>query len=365
MTTGVNYEDFVAALEERKQVVYEYLYRDRYSTRFQPPHIRDAIYSYMDAGGKSLRPAVLLFACGAVGGDESRAVPVAAAIEIFHTWTLVHDDVIDRDTKRRGGPTVHEEFRRRAIDELGYEAAEAEHYGLSIAILAGDMQQGWAVSILSRLAEEGGVDPRVALHLIHDAEMRVLSLLIDGEMRDVQFSKTDITEVTEEDVISMLTKKTGVLYEYAGKAGSMIGLDTCDETVPVIQAISQFASGCGTAFQLQDDILGVVGDEAALGKPVGSDIREGKRTTIVLQAYRNATEAQRDKLTSVLGNTGASSEDIATATAMLRDLGGIDYTAKLAKSYVESAMANLEVIPPSRYRDLLGFWADYMVNREF
>ena len=79
MTTGVTYDDFVSALEERKRVVYEYLYRDRYSTRFQPPHIRDAIYSYMDAGGKSLRPAVLLFACGAVGGEEERAVPVAAA----------------------------------------------------------------------------------------------------------------------------------------------------------------------------------------------------------------------------------------------------------------------------------------------
>ena len=365
MTTAVTHDDFVAALDERKKVVYEYLYRDRYSTRFQPPHIRDAIYSYMDAGGKSLRPAVLLFACGAVGGDEARAVPVAAAIEIFHTWTLVHDDVIDRDTKRRGGPTVHEEFRLRAIDELGYEQSEAAHYGLSIAILAGDMQQGWAVSILSRLAEEHGVDARVALHLIHDAEMRVLSLLIDGEMRDVQFSKTDITDIDEEDVIAMLTKKTGVLYEYAGKAGSMIGLDSCDETLPMIKAISAFASGCGTAFQLQDDILGIVGDEEALGKPVGSDIREGKRTTIVLQAYKNATQAERDKLTSILGDTGASQTDIATATTMLRDLGGIDYTVKLAKRYVESAIENLDVIPPSRYRDLLGFWADYMVNREF
>ncbi|MEO2003203.1 MAG: polyprenyl synthetase family protein, partial [Candidatus Poribacteria bacterium] len=290
---------------------------------------------------------------------------VAAAIEIFHTWTLVHDDVIDRDTKRRGGPTVHEEFRLRAIDELGYEQSEAAHYGLSIAILAGDMQQGWAVSILSRLAEEHGVDARVALHLIHDAEMRVLSLLIDGEMRDVQFSKTDITDIDEEDVIAMLTKKTGVLYEYAGKAGSMIGLDSCDETLPIIKAISAFASGCGTAFQLQDDILGIVGDEEALGKPVGSDIREGKRTTIVLQAYKNATQAERDKLTSILGNTAAGPADIAEATTMLRDLGGIDYTVKLAKRYVESAIENLDVIPRSRYRDLLGFWADYMVNREF
>lgn len=361
----MTYDDFVQTLTERKKVVYDYLYETRFSRRFSPIHIREAIYSYMKSGGKSLRPAVVLFACGAVGGEEWKAVPVAAALEIFHTWTLVHDDVIDRDTKRRGGPTVHEEFRQRAVEEFGYEAGEAAHYGLSIAILAGDMQQGWAISILSRLAEESGVDPRVALHLIYDAEMRVLSLLIDGEMRDVQFSKMEIGEVTESQVVDMLSKKTGVLYEYAGKAGAMIGLNTADESHPLIRSIASFAADCGTAFQLQDDILGIVGDERTLGKPVGSDIREGKRTTIVLHAFQEANESQRAFLRSVLGNQGATRADIEKATTLLRELGGIDYTASLAKSYVEKAQEHLAHCPPSKYRDLLSFWADYMVRRTF
>lgn len=358
-------EVFVTALAERKRWVYDYLFAERFWSRFSPEHIRDAIYSYVKAGGKSLRPAVLLFACGAVGGDEFKAIPMAAAVEIFHTWMLVHDDVIDRDDRRRGGPTVHEEFRQRALTELDYEPHEAEHYGLSLAILAGDMQQGWAVSILSRLSEESGVDPKVVLHLIYDAELRVLSLLIDGEMRDVQFARRPLPSVTEEEVLDMLTKKTAILYEYAGKAGAMIGLNTSDESHPYIRAIANFAADCGTAFQLQDDILGIVGDEQTLGKPVGSDIREGKRTLIVLHAYRNADEAQRHFLGQVLGNPRATSQQIAQTACLLRDLGGVEYTANVAKSYIARAQARLEEVPPSRYRDYLAFWADYMIRRTF
>ena len=361
----IQYDDFMRALAERKKIVYEYLYREEFSSRFHPQHIRDAIYAYMDNGGKSLRPAALMFACGAVGGDERKAVPAAAAIEIFHTWTLVHDDIIDRDSKRRGGPTVHEAFRQRAIRDYGYNEEDAAHYGLSIAILAGDMQQGWAVSILTKLAEQEGMDPRIPLYLIKDAEMRVLSLLIDGEMRDVQFSKTNIHEVSEADVLDMLSKKTGVLYEFAGKAGAMIGLNTPDPDHPLAAAVSAFAADCGAAFQLQDDILGVVGDEEALGKPVGSDIREGKRTTIALQAYRNGNREQRGFLMSALGNPNADAEQLKKAADLMRELGGIEYTANLAKRYIERALERLEPLPPSEYRDLLHFWADYMIQRTF
>ncbi|GIX06437.1 MAG: serralysin [Candidatus Poribacteria bacterium] len=357
-------EEFLAALQERKEKVYSFLHREEFHARFQPEHIHDAIYSYMKGGGKSLRPAVLLFSCGAVGGEEERAVPAAAAVEIFHTWTLIHDDIIDRDDRRRGGPTVHEEFRQRAISELGYEPEEAIHYGLSIAILAGDMQQGWSVAILATLADYG-VDPRLALHLIYDAGMRVLSLLVDGELRDVQFSRWEIEALNEDLVLEMLTKKTGILYEYAGKAGALIGLNTLDESHPYVRAISQFTRLCGTAFQLQDDILGIVGDETALGKPVGSDIREGKRTTIVLHAYRQAQEAQRRFLQSVLGNPAASREEIQETVRLLRELGGIEYTAGLARKFVSEALEHLDQLPESYYRELLRFWAEFMIQREF
>lgn len=352
-------------LDKRKKIVYDYLFSKRYSSQFQTKHIHDSVYSYMKLGGKSLRPAVLLFSCGAVGGNEEKAIPAAAAVEVFHTWTLVHDDIIDRDKTRRGGLTVHEEFRQRAIDEFGYDQLEAKHYGMSIAMLAGDMQQGWAVSILTELATQYGVRPEVALYLINDSEMRVLGMLIDGEVRDIQFSKQSIDSLDEELILDMLWKKTGVLYEFSGKSGAMIGLNTDDPEHELVAAILNFAGKCGIAFQLQDDILGIVGDEKTLGKPVGSDIREGKRTIIVYHSFKNSNPSQRDFLLSVLGNPQAKKADIQKSIELLIELGGIEYTAKLAKSYIQEAITYLDKLPNSKYKQLLAMWADYMIERTF
>ena len=361
----MEYEVFVDELLKRKEKVYEYLSSSRFQELFRPKHIRDSVYSYMKQGGKSLRPAVLLFSCGAVGGDEEKAIPAAAAVEVFHTWTMVHDNIIDRDDKRRGGPTVHEEFRERAVSELGYDEMEARHYGLSIAMLAGDMQQGWAVSILSELSQNNGVDPRLALYLIKDSEMRVQSTLIEGQVLDIQYPKRSIDSLAQEQILDMLWKKTGVLYEFAGKAGAMLGLNTSDPEHWLVQAISTFASKCGIAFQLQDDILGVVGDEAVLGKPVGSDIREGKRTILLHHAFRNANDAQKNQLMSVFGNEQTSDDDVKQARKLLRDLGAIEYTKELARTYIKESLTHLSKVPPSKYKDLLSLWAEYMIEREF
>lgn len=361
----MEYGIFVDELAKRKEKVYRYLNSDRFQRLFRPDHIRNSVYSYVNQGGKSLRPAVLLFSCGAVGGDEEKAIPAAAAIEVFHTWTIVHDDIIDRDTKRRGGLTVHEEFRRRAITEFRYDSMDAMHYGTSIAILAGDMQQGWAVSIMAELSQNDGIDPNLVLYLIRDSEMRVQSMLIEGQVLDIQYSRLPIDSLSEKQILDMLWKKTGVLYEFAGKAGAMLGLNTCDPDHPLVKAISSFAGKCGTAFQLQDDILGIVGDERVLGKPVGSDIREGKRTTILYQAFRNANSEQKSQLMRIFGNEKTDEEDIRKAKSLLQDLGGIESTKELAVSYVKDSLRHLEGIPQSKYRDLLSLWAEYMIEREF
>lgn len=359
------HKEFEEELAKRREKVYSFLVSSRYASQFRLTHIRDSVYSYMKHGGKSLRPAVLLFSCGAVGGDEDVALPAAAAVEVFHTWTLVHDDIIDRDKRRRGGLTVHEEFKKRAIDEFDYDGQSARHYGLSVAMLAGDMQHGWAVSILAEMANHSGVKPEVALHLISDSEMRVLRTLIDGEMLDIQYSKIAMNKLNEELIIDMLWKKTGVLYEFAGKAGAMLGLNSEDLNHKYVKAISAFCGKCGLAFQLQDDILGAVGDERILGKPVGSDMREGKRTVIAYYAFKNATEPQRAKLLQILGNHRAKKDQVKSAIKMMRDLGAIEYTEKLARSYIEEAIPYLKKIPDSKYKSFLTAWADYMIERKF
>jgi geranylgeranyl diphosphate synthase, type I len=359
---GMSFDDTLRIIKKR---VYEYLRMPEYGSRFGPADINTGVYSYMSMGGKSLRPAVLLFSCGAVGGDIHRALPAAAAVEVFHTWTLVHDDIIDRDGKRRGDPTVHERFRSKALEDYGYDDAEARHYGLSVGILAGDLQQGWSTSLLCELYHKQGVNPAAVLHIIRDLASNVQSTLIEGEMLDIIYSKRPIASLNENLIIDMLWKKTGVLYEFAGRAGAMIGLGTEDVSHGLVQSLSAFASQCGTAFQLQDDILGVVGDEQLLGKPVGSDIREGKRTTIVQYALEQATAAQKAELLGILGNEQASGKEIGRVVDLLRDLGGVQRTQRLAKSYIEKALGHLKGIPESMYKDLLCAWADFMINRQF
>jgi geranylgeranyl diphosphate synthase type I len=312
-------------------------------------------------GGKSMRPAVLLLSCAAVGGDESKAIPAAAGIEVYHTWTLVHDDIIDRDTRRRGAPTVHIEFADRGQTEFGFSAEEAAHYGTAIGILSGDVQQSWAYMLFHDLWRKQGVAPHLVLELVGELATRVQLILVEGETLDIQYAKRGLMEINEALVVDMLWKKTGVLYEFAGKAGATIGLGTSDS--PLVRAIAAFCSKAGTAFQLQDDLLGVVGDEKQTGKAVGADIREGKKTVIVLRALQNANAAQKADLLNILGHADAPEAKVQHAIKLLRDLDGVDYTAQLAAGYMAEAQAQLAEVPESPYKNLLRQWADYVVGR--
>jgi geranylgeranyl diphosphate synthase type I len=356
-----------AEIEKRVKLIQDYVLSEASERRFAPEDMKEAVTTYFRSGGKRLRPAVLLFACGAVGGDESKAISAAAAVEIFHTWTLVHDDIIDRDALRRGRPTVHEQFFRKSVEKgrFGADTSGARHYGISVAILAGDVQHGWGISLMTELSTRYGIDSAVTLKLIDTLDTHVLTTLVEGELLDVQQSKMPIEALSEADIEDMLWKKTGALYEFCGAAGAAIGLNTGDFSHPLVQAVSGFTSACGTAFQLQDDILGILGDEKRLGKPVGSDIREGKRTLIVRSAYRKASSAQRELMNHVLGNEQATMNEVTEITSLLVTLGGVEYTKERAKTYLQKAMPYLERIPPSSYRDLLADWAQLMTEREF
>jgi geranylgeranyl diphosphate synthase type I len=359
------FEPLQKAINVRKDKVYTYLMRPEYANLFEPAHIKSAVLSYLQGGGKSLRAVVLLLSCGAVGGNEEVAIPAAAGVEVFHTYTLVHDDIIDRDDRRRGKPTVHTQYAEIAGRELGHDPAEAAHYGLTIAILTGDIQQAWSTLLFAEVAQKYEVNARLILSLLSELAGRLSPALIAGETLDVQYSRRPVGAITEALVLDMLWKKTGALYEFAGRAGAAIGLGDATLTDPLITDIASFCSRCGTAFQLQDDILGIVGDETRLGKPVGSDLREGKTTVIILKAFQEANPTQKEQLKAVLGNPNATEEAIGQVTDLLHDLGGISYTQELARRYVQEAIPRLDRLPPSHYKDLLVQWAEYLIEREF
>ena len=365
MTDTPGKQDFHDALAERKAWVREYLERDRRKALFVPEDIHDGVFSYLKASGKVLRPCVLYFSCGAVGGRERVATPAAVAVELFHTWTIVHDDIMDRDALRRGAPTVHEEFRRRALATEAFDEREAAHYGLSIGIMTGEVQHGWATALLSELYDADADNAETVIALIRYLETDVLLSLVGGQALDIQYAKAPMDSLDEASVIDMFWRKTGALYAFAGAAGAMIGLNTPDRSHPLVRAISSFTGECGVAFQLQDDILGLTADEATLGKPVCSDLREGKRTLLLVHTYHKASAAEKRFLLDVVGKPGATDEQIAEARDLILTRGGLEHARSLMERRVANAIRNLDEIPDSKYKKFLVNWAEYLIGRSF
>lgn len=328
----------------------------------KPPHLDGAARMYVESGGKSMRPAMLLWSCSAVGGSQEDAIPAAAAVELYHTWTLVHDDIIDRDERRRGGSSVHAEFEGRAASELGLDARTAAHYGLSFAILAGDVQHAWAVGLLGR-CPQAGRDPALVLRLVAELEGPVLAAIAQGEALDLQYALRPVGKVTERQILNMISLKTAALYSFAARAGGLLGLGSFRPNHRHVASLAKFGRLCGMAFQLQDDILGVLGEDKRLGKPVGSDIREGKRTTILCRAWRRASAQQRQVLVNALGNPAAGDEDIKEASRILLRTGGIAHTRSLARAYVTAALDALRPLPPSDSKRSLAQLARAMIAR--
>jgi geranylgeranyl diphosphate synthase type I len=365
-----SFTDFFEYLSSTEKKILDYIRHHEMKAFFRPEDINESILSYITRPAKRLRPSVLLMACGSLGGEEREAlaVPAAVGVELFHTWTLVHDDLIDNDNLRRGELTVHVAMSEKSKKTLGLDDKLSKEYGRDISVLTGDMQHGWCITSFIDCALNNAVDPVLILKIIKYLQSYVLGNLVYGEVLDVQYgirNWTDMPAVEEDELVNILWLKTGVLYEFSGLAGALIGKNTINFEDEQIQSLKSFCSNCGIAFQLQDDILGILGNEKQLGKPVGSDIREGKKTVIVYESLKNANKTEKKEILSILGKKSASKEEIDKITSLFHQLGGIERTNDLAKMYIEKALPYLDVIDDSKYKELLIHWADFMINREF
>jgi geranylgeranyl diphosphate synthase type I len=244
--------------------------------------------------------------------------------------------------------------------QFGLHPGEAAHYGLSMAILAGDCHQSWSISLLATLPALG-VDPLVALRLIHRLQHVTGPAIVEGEARDIQLPFLPVGEVSDEAILHMMRTKTSALFAYCGWAGGMLARGEEDEQV---RALSAFAERAGISFQLQDDVLGLIGNEQQLGKPVGSDLREGKRTMIIALAWERANDAERAQLAAVLGNENATMEEITGVTELLCRLSAVEDVRKLAGTYLDEALSHLAVLPENPSTSLLREIALRMVKRE-
>ena len=250
------------------------------------------------AGGKRLRPAITLEFCRISGGKTERALPFAVALEMIHTYSLIHDDLpcMDNDDLRRGQPTNH------------------KVYGEAMAVLAGDALLTQAFELASNPGYTAGLDARITLQAIHclAQEAGVLGM-IGGQVLDLQAEGQEIGAHT---LMQLQERKTGALIRAAAQMGCLIGGASEEQT----QAAIQYAEQLGLAFQIQDDILDIEGDEATLGKPIGSDEAKQKSTFPALLGLAACHELVHELTKEAIAAIETSFEDTGFLAALAQSL---------------------------------------------
>ena len=298
-----------------------------------PENLAEASIYLTRAGGKMLRPALTLIVAEAVGGNRQDALKSAASIELIHTFSLIHDDIMDQDDVRRGMPAVH------------------KVWGDDVAILAGDTLFSKAFEIIIGTEGTTSEQNNKALATVADACVKIC----EGQASDMGFE--DRFDVTEDEYMEMIFKKTGALIAAATKVGAVMG-GASDE---VIDAMYEYGRLIGLAFQIQDDYLDLASDEETLGKPIGSDIGKGKMTII---AIKGLASVEDDRLLEILKAEENSQDEIDEAIEILKDCGAIEYAHNLALESVDKAKEVLEILPDSSSKQVLASIADFVLERQ-
>jgi len=298
----------------------------------EEPKLREAALSYPNAGGKMLRPALAAMSCEAAGGEPTTADSLAASVELVHTFSLVHDDFMDRDQVRRGVDTVH----------VAHDDATA--------ILAGDVLFSLAFETLDELPD------RAAGLTVAGDVARTARTLCEGQRLDMDFEDR---WPSVDEYERMVHKKTAVLFACATRNGARLaGADP-----HTVEALAHFGRALGTGFQVQDDLLDMVGDPEETGKPRGSDVRAGKKTYPVLEALERLEGSNRDALVSVL-ETDTEPADVDQALDRIEACGALDATRDRANGFFDEAADALTNLPGTAAREDLQSTLDWLRTRQ-
>lgn len=297
------------------------------------------LMKYSKNGGKRHRPLIALAGCLVVGGDMNKAISSAAAIEHFHTAALIHDDIADEAELRRGEPCLH-------LSE-----------GLGLALNMGDLGLSLVNgTVINDPALDDAVKVRVVTELIE-----MTRRTIEGQAMDIGWARDARYDITPEDYLIMATHKTA---HYSGAVPLAIGAIVGGGTEAQIEGLRNFGLDTGLAFQIQDDLLNLIGEEESTKKDFRSDITEGKRTLIVVHALHHGTEQQCARLVEILSNKEKNPDVLAEAVEIMQETGSIEYARNYAQNLTSiSKNRLLGVVDPSPARDLLVSMADWFVNR--
>jgi geranylgeranyl diphosphate synthase type I len=305
----------------------------------KPKDLYFASSHYIKSGGKRLRPFLVIKSCELLGGNMEKALPVAAAIEMIHNFTLVHDDIMDNDEVRHNVPTVH------------------KYYGLPLAILAGDILFMKAFQSITIFGAKAGLPDDVIVQII----ARLTKSCVDvseGQALDVDMASSSKFS-SGPQYINMIGKKTAALFETSCELGALCAQTSKGDA----DNMARFGRNLGIAFQLVDDLIGVAGDPKITKKPVGNDIREGKKTLPILLAIKKAKGEDKDKILGVFGTKNATDSELKEAVGILVSVGVDREVRHMARFYATKAIDAMKTYRDSKAKRALQSLANFVVER--
>ncbi len=299
-----------------------------------PKILYDAAGHLIVNGGKRLRPFMVIKSCQILGGKTSNAMPAASAVEMVHNFTLVHDDIMDNDEMRHGVPTVHKKF------------------GMSVAILAGDVLFSKAYQIISNSKLSPSATNQITSRLA-----KACVEVCEGQIFDIKMAEEKRIP-TQSEYIKMIGKKTAALFDVSCAMGAICATNKPQD----ISNLSTFGKNLGIAFQITDDLIGVMGDPKITKKPVGNDLREGKKSLPILMAINSAKGENKKIILKAFGNPKASKSDLTKAVEVIRSLGIEENVRNQALKYAEHAEKALAKYSGQAKKELIDL-LDFVVKR--
>ncbi len=299
-----------------------------------PKKLYDAAGHLIIHGGKRLRPYMVIRSCQILGGKVSNAMLAASAVEMVHNFTLVHDDIMDNDEMRHGVPTVHKKF------------------GMPIAILAGDVLFSRAFQIIT----ESKLSANATTKLVSRLSKACVDVC-EGQLLDVKMAEEKKIP-TQAEYITMISKKTAALFDVSCAMGAICATNKSND----ISNLSSFGKNLGIAFQITDDLIGVMGDPKVTKKPVGNDLREGKKSLPILMAIKSAKGKNKKIILKAFGNSKATKNELNKAVGVIRSLGIEENVRKQALKYSEKAEKSLTKYSGSAKTELIALLS-FVVKR--
>jgi geranylgeranyl diphosphate synthase type I len=307
------------------------------------------IEDFLFSGGKRIRPVMMITTFSAVDSNKKieAAVRTSLSLELIHNASLIHDDIMDNADTRRGKQAFHKIFHDYAEKNHDNANINYANYGESMGILGGD----YVYNLAYRAIHNDGFSPEITLRAAQEFNIGFLKI-VQGVI-----SESDLmgrNNVTEEEYIEMIKGKTAALFEKSARLGAILA----EGSISQIDNLGSFALNAGIAFQLVDDVIGTFGDSKKTGKPVDSDIKEGKKTILVIKAFENASIEQKSILSRILGDSEATSADVEKIREIMRQTGALSYARKLAEELFQLSKSFLENLEPPLNQP----YKDYLIN---